>query len=343
MIARTSSTLFLRALATAAEQLLEGVVVERLGHLLVRRREPLLREGVHRRLVVTDVEQIGLGANEVEGAAEEHLVAREAGQVELAGRHEDDTRRGRGEHVFAVAGKLDQRDEGLAGRAEVDQRLPHFLHLAPQGRRLDGAQQDAGDARIGLGRTQGLRQAAHRDRLVNQRVEGIVRDFLEVALDLQRPARPWRARRAGRRNATHDKVTSAADASTAQTSRNTTTHTPRRTATLVPLEGRPPASERGAGMLPCPDQEDSTRILRDTAAAASARRAGALYFVVCDRPGHAPLAEVAELADAQVSGTCRGNSVRVQVPPSAPNDSPAPRESRASTPLTHFSRRVTFR
>ena len=31
-----------------------------------------------------------------------------------------------------------------------------------------------------------------------------------------------------------------------------------------------------------------------------------------------PLAEVAELADAQVSGTCRGNSVRVQVPPSAP-------------------------
>ena len=36
-------------------------------------------------------------------------------------------------------------------------------------------------------------------------------------------------------------------------------------------------------------------------------------------------AEVAELADAQASGACGSNTVRVQVPPSAPdNDNPNP-------------------
>ena len=136
----------------AAHDLLEQIAVHRLVHLPVRGRVALFLEGVDGGLVVADAMQIRIGADLVEGAAEEQLVGRDADQIQRRRRHQEDSVGGRRQIVLTVAAVLDIGVDRLARLLEIEDCVADLLHLGPEGRIEPGRlQQHRADARVDLG------------------------------------------------------------------------------------------------------------------------------------------------------------------------------------------------
>ncbi len=104
-------------LGDRVDELIVLTAIERLAHLLVRGREVLFEVGVDGGLVVADVQEIRIGADPVEGAAQEHFVTGDAGQIERGRRQQVDLVGHRGEEVFAIAAVLEPRIDVLAARS----------------------------------------------------------------------------------------------------------------------------------------------------------------------------------------------------------------------------------
>ena len=152
----------LARVGNAAHQLFVLAAIERVSHLAMGGRERLLHVGVDGALVVADVEEVGERADPVEGAAQEQLVAGNAGQVEGRRRQQVDPIGGRREVVLAVTAVLEPRMHVLAAGAEVVEGIAHFLDLGPERRaEAAGPEQDAGDAGIGLGLANQFHVATH--------------------------------------------------------------------------------------------------------------------------------------------------------------------------------------
>ena len=190
----------LPALRDPAHQLVVHVAIERLGHLTMLRRESLLGELIRRRLVLADVEEVGIGPDLVERAAQEDLVRGHAGQIQRAARQQEDSIGRAGQVVLAVAAVLEKGDDPLPGLPEVEDGVTQLLHLAPvrqlQRRRH---QQDRLDARVAFGLVQVVHEAAHGiDIPAEHLTEDIVGDdLLELAAGSQHQrGRRWHRRRA---------------------------------------------------------------------------------------------------------------------------------------------------
>ena len=97
----------------------------------MRRREGPLGEDVGCGLVLADVQEIRVGADLVQGSAQEQLVPGDAGQIERTGRHEEDLIARRREVVLLVAAVLEVGDDRLARLLERDDGVANFLNLAP--------------------------------------------------------------------------------------------------------------------------------------------------------------------------------------------------------------------
>ena len=152
-------------------QLIEGVVVQRRRHLAVRRREGLLGEGVDRRLVVADVDEVGRRADLVEGPAQEHLVGGEALDVEHARRQEHHLLARRGEEVLLLAAVLEVGNRLLAGLAEVEDGVADFLAAGPERRAADRLHHQALHPPVGLGAADRVDQRPHRRRALDEAIE----------------------------------------------------------------------------------------------------------------------------------------------------------------------------
>ena len=125
----------------------------------MRGREAFLGELVDRRLVVADLQEVGVRARACPTCREGRFVRRHAGEVERAGRQQEDAIRGAGKVVLAVAAVLEKGDDDLARLAEVEHRVAQLLNLAPE-RRLERRrhEQDARDAWIALRQREDSRQ-----------------------------------------------------------------------------------------------------------------------------------------------------------------------------------------
>ena len=179
-------------LRDAAHELAVEIAVERLRHLAVRRREGVLGEGVRRRLVVADVDRVRQRADLVEGAAQEQLVVRHAGEVERRRRHQEDLVAGAGEVVLLVAAGLEEGDDRLLGLLEGDDGVTHLLDLAPERGVARRPQHDAGDPRVDGRLAQRVDDGADRRRRFEQLIEhagGLVLEQVAVDLEHQRRVR----------------------------------------------------------------------------------------------------------------------------------------------------------
>ena len=200
------------AVREAAHELLVQVRVERHRHLAVRRRVGVLGVDVRRRLVVADVERVRIGADLVERAAQEQLVARQPRQVERRGRHEEDLVARAGEEEFLLAAELHVGDDRLPRAFEVQDGVPNLLHLPPQRRRTRRSNHDTGDPGIDLRLSQRVDERPDRRLSLEELPDDARRiHLLEVAVDAQHEGRvpldSWRAAneqrgedQAGRRN-----------------------------------------------------------------------------------------------------------------------------------------------
>ena len=143
-------------------------------------------------LYVADVVEVGIRADLVERAAQEELVGGDAGQIERARRHQEDLV-GRGRQVvLAVAAVLEIGVDRLARLLEVEHRVAHLLHLAPE-RRVEAGrlEQHAGNPRITLRQLQTLLEPPDGGGVaIDQLADDVVRSCL-----LQRASRPQHERR----------------------------------------------------------------------------------------------------------------------------------------------------
>ena len=177
------------ALGETGDQLFVEIGVERLGHLAMGGRERVLGEGVRRRLVVADMERIREGAELVEGAAKEKLVARHAGEVERRRRHEEDLVAGARQVVGLVAAVLEERDNRLLRPLEVDDGIAHFLHLAPERRVAGRTDDDARDAPVDARLAQRIDDGSHGRRRFEEHTEAPRFGLLETAAHLEHQRR----------------------------------------------------------------------------------------------------------------------------------------------------------
>ena len=174
------------AVGQPGDELLVEVGVERLRHLSMRRRERMLGERVRRRLVVADVQRIRHHAHFIEGPAQEELVARNAGEIERRRRHQEDLVAGAGQVVVLIAAELEVGDDRLLRLLELDDRLPHFLHLAPQGGAVGRTDDDARHPPIDTRLAQRVDDRAHRWRSFEELTEHTARlDLLQIAADAE--------------------------------------------------------------------------------------------------------------------------------------------------------------
>jgi hypothetical protein len=132
----------------AADQLPVEIRVQRLRHLPMSRRIGVLAERVRVRLVFADVQRVGERADLVERASEEQFVARDAGEIEARGRHQEHLVAGAGQVELLLAAVLEEPDDRLAGAAEIADRVADFLDLPPQRGRARRAYDDARDALV---------------------------------------------------------------------------------------------------------------------------------------------------------------------------------------------------
>ena len=122
------------AVGNRAHQLIELILVERLAHLAMRRGEALLGQRVDRRLVVADVQEVGIGTDPVEGAAEEDLVAGQPREVERRGREQEHLVGRRRQEVLLTAAVFEEGVDRLPAPPEVDDGLAELLRLGPERR-----------------------------------------------------------------------------------------------------------------------------------------------------------------------------------------------------------------
>ena len=163
----------------------------------------VLGERVRRRLVVADVERVRERADLVERAAQEELVVRHAGEIERRGRHQEDLVARARQIVGLIAAVLEEGDDRLLRRLELDDRVAHFLHLAPEGGGAGRPDDDARDASIDARLAQRVDERTHRWRRLDELAEHPARlGLLEVAADVEQQRRVGRdCRRAAHRNA----------------------------------------------------------------------------------------------------------------------------------------------
>ena len=114
----------------------------------------------------------------------EELVARDAGQIERRGRHEEDLVARAREVELLLAAVFEEADNRLARAAEVGDGVADFLRLAPERGGAGRPDDDARDPAIDFGLAERLDQRAHRRR----RLEELADDaagfhFLEVGAD----------------------------------------------------------------------------------------------------------------------------------------------------------------
>ena len=148
----------------------------------MRRREGVLGEGVRRGLVVADVQRVRERADLVERAAQEELVARHAGEVERRRRHQEDLVARARQVELLLAAVLEVGDDRLPRALEVDDRVAHFLHLAPERGGAGRPDDDARDAPVDLGLAQRVDERAHGRRRLEELADDAARlDLLEVA------------------------------------------------------------------------------------------------------------------------------------------------------------------
>ena len=178
------------AVGEAAHELLVQVGVERHGHLPVRGGVGVFGVDVRRRLVVADVERVGKRPDLVERAAQEQLVARQTGQVERRGRHEEDLVARAREEVFLLAAELEIRDDWLARALEVEDRVAHLLDLAPERRRAGRPDHDARHPAVDLGLAQRVDERADSRLRLEELADDPTRlDLLQIAADPQHERR----------------------------------------------------------------------------------------------------------------------------------------------------------
>ena len=139
--------------------------------------------------------EVWIGADLVEGAAQEHLIRGDAAQIERARRHQEDPVGGTGQVVLAVSAVLHVRVHGLAGLLEVEHRVADLLDLRPvRGFEAGGFEQERRHARVDLGLAQVVHDPADRDRLRPAQVADDVcgRDLGQIATDLEHERRVGR-------------------------------------------------------------------------------------------------------------------------------------------------------
>ena len=288
-------------------QLIEGVVVQRRRHLAVRRGEGLLGEGVDRRLVVADVDEIGGRADLVERPAQEHFVGGEALEVEHARRQEHHLLARRGEEVLLLAAVLEVGDRLLAGLAEVDDGVADFLAAGPERRAADRLHHEALHPPVRLGAADRVDQHPHRRRPLDEPIEQPGAFHLaEVAVQAedQRRARGHARPPPGQRGREPD-----ADRRQQRRNGNQSKNEPN-----ASTGGHSSSLSQGAAVAATPSIEYSARGQpgwRPGRASATLRvsRPRARPHLLCGSGG---------MADALASGASPGNRVEVQVLSSAP-------------------------
>ena len=178
----------LPAIGNAAHELFVQVARHRLGRLAMGLRVALLGEGVVRGLVLADVQDVRVEADLVERPAQEHLVGRQAVDVQAGAWHQEDLVAGGRDEVLALAGVLEVRDGLLAGLAEVHDGVVHLLHLRPE-RRLHAGRHDEHGLHpgVGLGLAQVLEDRAQAGRPVafEQLRDALGGHFVQIVVEAQ--------------------------------------------------------------------------------------------------------------------------------------------------------------
>jgi hypothetical protein len=195
-------------LGNAAHQLLVDIPVERLGHLAMSGRESFFCELVCRGLVITDVEDVRIGASLVERATQEHLVRGHTTEIERAARQEVDLVGGAGQVVLTVTAVFEERDDSLARLAEVGHRVSELLHLRPVRQLQTGRHEQHGlDAGIAPRLVEVVDEPAHRIDFPAEHLadEVVGNDFLELAAGPQHECRCGRYRRRARDREIHER------------------------------------------------------------------------------------------------------------------------------------------